>query len=215
MSTHHSVEPAPPAPIRPATPLGRKLVRYIVGFGVGIGVGLAPYLGVLEVPGFKSLLTFLPNSMRDTLIPLSAALMGMLAVVIQWYGGERISRKWLRKLFARTLLTAILTFVVLIVVRELVVRDIPIRDGKTLSVVVGFIRPDSAPCPRGMSDRDCLLRVTLNPAAIDEFWGERQVALARLSLIFPYLLFTGAFGMLVGLIILKEGLQEKAPPKRR
>lgn len=195
-----------PAPIRPPTPLGRKFVRYLVGFGVGIGIGLAPYLGLLEVPLFKSLLSLIPIYIQDRVIPLSAALMGTLAVVIQWYGSERMSRKWLRKMFARTLVMAVSTFILLTVIHELVVRDLSIGNGEVLSFVVGFSRPDKPPCTAGVSDSECLKLVTINPTAIEAFWGEGQVRAARLSLIFSYLLFTGSFGMLVGLTILKEGM---------
>lgn len=197
------------APIRPATPMGRKFVRYVVGFGVGIGIGLAPYLGLLEVPPFKALLTLIPSTIQDRVIPLSAALMGTLAVVIQWYGGESISRRWLRKMFARTLSIAVVTFILLTVVHELVVLDLSIGNGKSVSLIVGFSRPKKPPCTEEVSDRECLKLVTLDPAEIEAFWGERQVRLARLSLIFSYLFFTGSFGMLIGLLILKEGLQNR------
>jgi hypothetical protein len=202
----HTTDTEPPVPIRPATPLGRKLVRYIVGFGVGIGVGLAPYLGLLDVRWFKPLLSLIPASIQNTVIPLSAALMGTVAVVVQWYGGEHLSRKWLRKLFVRTLFTAVSTFILLTVVHELVVRDLSMGNGRTLSMVVGFVRPNRPPCTEEVSDRECLMLVTLDPAKVEAFWGERQVRLARLSLIFSYLLFTGSFGTLVGLIVLKEGM---------
>ena len=75
--------------ITPATSLSKKFVRYIIGFGVGVAVGLAPYLGILNVPFFKPLLSLIPEAVRGTAIPLSAALMGIVAVVIQSYGSER------------------------------------------------------------------------------------------------------------------------------
>jgi hypothetical protein len=109
MENHAAAEnttpPAVPAPhIQPATPLARKFVRYLVGFGVGVGVGLAPYLGIVKVPLFRSLLSLIPDSIQDTVIPLSAALMGTLAVAIQWYAGESVTRQALRKMFTRTLI---------------------------------------------------------------------------------------------------------------
>lgn len=210
MSLPHTTAAGPPAPIRPATALGRKLVRYIVGFGVGVGVGLAPYLGLLEVPLFKSLLSLFPKAMRNEIVPLSAALMGTLAVVVQWYGSERVSRKWMRKMFGRSLLTVVLTFILFTVIHELVVRDLSMGNGNTSSFVVGFRRPYKPPCPEGVSDSECILLVSTNPAAIESFWGEREVRSARLCLKFTYLLFTGSFGALVGLIILKESLQDRA-----
>lgn len=196
-------------PVRPATPLARKLVRYIVGFGVGVGVGMAPYLGLLNVPLFRPLLSLIPDSIQNTVIPLSAALMGTVAVVVQWYAGEQVSRRWLRKLFARTLITAVLTFILLTIIHGLVVVTLPIGNDQSLSFVVGFRRPIKPPCTAEVSDERCVKLVTTDPAEIAGFWGDSQVRLARLSLIFSYLLFTGSFGTLVGLVILKEGVQRR------
>jgi len=209
MSSGHTTDTGPHAHVSPATPLGRKLVRYIVGFGVGVGVGLAPYLGMIDVPGFRSLRTLLPTTMEDTAIPLAAALMGTLAAAVQWYAGERVTRKRLRRLFAVTLVTALAAFIILTVVRDMVVRDLSLANGRKVSRVVGFVRPHRPPCTEEVSDRDCLMLVTLDPAKIDAFWGEGQVRLARLSLLFSYLLFTSSFGTLVGLIILREGMGKK------
>jgi hypothetical protein len=192
--------------IGPATPLARKLVRYIVGFGVGVSIGLAPYLGLINVPPFKSLLSMIPASLQDALIPLSAALMGSIAVVIQWYGGERMTRKGLRKAFARTLFAATLSFILLTVIHSLVVVPLPMGKGEISRFVVGFTRPTRPPCTAEISDAQCIKLVTTDPSEIASFWGDRQVRLAGLSLSFSYLLFTGSFGILVGLIVLREGL---------
>jgi len=199
-----------PAPIQPPTPLARKLIRYIVGFGVGTSIGLAPYLGVVNVPLFKPLLSLIPDSIQDTVIPLSAALMGTLAVVIQWYAGEAITQKALRKLFARTLIVTLLTFVVLTVVHTLVVVTLPRTAGESWSFVVGFTRPLRPPCTAEVSDAECIKAVTTDPSAIASFWGDRQIKIATLSLMFSYILFTSSFGTLVGLLVLKESKRQPA-----
>lgn len=192
-----------PKAIQAPTPLSRKLVRYLVGFGVGVGVGLAPYLGLINVPPFKSLLSLIPGSVQDAAIPLSAALMGAVAVAVQWYGEERVSRAWLRRMFARTLVVAALSFILLTVVYNLVVVNIPMGDGAA-SFVVGFVRPEKPACPAEVSDAMCIKLLTLDPAEVTAFWGDGQVRLAKLALTFSYLLFTGSFGMLVGFVVLRE-----------
>jgi hypothetical protein len=209
MENHAAAEnttpPAVPAPhIQPATPLARKFVRYLVGFGVGVGVGLAPYLGIVKVPLFRSLLSLIPDSIQDTVIPLSAALMGTLAVAIQWYAGESVTRQALRKMFTRTLIVAVTTFVVLTIIHTLVVVTIPRTNDDALSVIVGFSRPPSEQCPPSVSDAACVKRITIDPAEIESLWGDRQIKIARLSLMFAYFVFTGSFGTLVGLIVLRE-----------
>lgn len=198
-------------PLRPATPLSRKLVRYIVGFGAGVGVGLAPYLGLLDMPPFVSLLTLIPGPLKDTVIPLSAAMMGTIAVVVQWYGGERLTRKRLGKMFAWTLATAAAALVLLAVVRSSVVVEVPVARGGTARFVVGFTRPQKKkPCVNEatgeeFSDAECIKHLTFNPAKIRSHWGDGRIRTASLALTFAYLLCTGSFGALVGLVVLKEG----------
>ena len=62
--------------------------------------------------------------------------MGTVAVVIQWYGSERLTPEWLRKIFARTLLALIVTFIALTIVHIMVVVTMPIENGDTLSFLV-------------------------------------------------------------------------------
>ena len=190
--------------IRPATSLSRRFVRYLLGFGVGVAVGLAPYLGLLNIPLFKPLLTLIPESIREIVLPLSAALMGTVAIVVQWYGGEHLTRAWTKKMFARTLVVLALTFVALTVVHTLVVVTLPIEDDRSISFVVGFTRPNRPPCTADVSDAACIKEITSDPSAIESFWGDRQIRIAKLALIFSYLLFTSSFGALVGLTLLRD-----------
>lgn len=190
--------------IQPPTPLASKLVRYIVGFGVGFAVGLAPYLGMIKVPLFRSLLSLIPDSIQDTVIPLAAALMGTLAVAIQWYAGETVTREDLRRMFKKTLIGAVCTFVALTIIHTLVVVTLPRTNDDPLSVIVGFTRPANTKCPPDISDATCVKNVTTDPAEIASVWGDRQIRIARLALMFAYFLFTACFGTLVGLIVLRE-----------
>ena len=80
--------------LAPPTPLAQRYVRYVVGFGVAVGVGLAPFLG--KVPGLDVLARLFPPDLKSTLIPFSAFLMGLIAVAIQYYSAESISRPVLR-----------------------------------------------------------------------------------------------------------------------
>ena len=59
------------------TPIARRYVSYVVGFGVALGIGLAPFLG--KVAGVDALLNLFPRSLHGSLIPLSAFLMGFIA----------------------------------------------------------------------------------------------------------------------------------------
>jgi hypothetical protein len=192
-----------PAPRLP-TPLARRFVRYVVGFGVAVAIGLAPFLGELDLPLFTPLLHLIPRSVRDTLVPLSAALMGLVAVVVQWLGEERLSRVRLRKMFARTLAVAVFSFVLLFTLHNFIVVRVPIPSlDSTETFIVGFTRPDAPGC-QGFSDSECIKRLSMNEELIASYWGDRRIALASLCLKLAYLLFTGSFGALVGLLALRD-----------
>jgi hypothetical protein len=190
----------------PPTSLVRDLLRYILGFSVSVGVGLAPYLGKVDVPLFDSLLELIPLNIQDTALPLSAALMGIVAVVIQWYGSSHVSKKWLQKWFVRTLITTLVSFVILFVMHTLLVVKVNIHGGESsVSYLVGFSRPVRPPCTAEISDSACISqKLTLNPADVESFWGSGQVRIAKLALVSPYLVFTSTFGLLVGLLLLRS-----------
>jgi hypothetical protein len=192
----------------PPTSLARDYVRYVLGFSVSVAVGLAPYLGKLKIPFFDSLLELIPTTIQDTVLPLSAALMGLVAVVIQWYGSDEVNILWLKKWFARTLVLAGVSFLLLFVIHTLVVVRVQILGGEESErFLVGLVRPVRPPCPEEISDPECIKKLTLDPAIVESFWGSKQLRIATLALLFPYLGFTSAFGLLIGLILLRERLK--------
>lgn len=197
-------------------PITQQWIRYLLGFTVSVAIGLAPFLGKVDVPLFDSLLGLIPTNLQETVLPLSAALMGIIAVSVQWYASERINRAWLGKWFSRTLMSTFVSFLVLSVVHTFVVVRVHIRGGEeVISTLVGFARPVKPPCSEKLSDSECLEYVTLDPAAIESFWGSGQIRLATLALILPYLIFMGSFGLLVGLFLIKERQSEGQLRRRR
>lgn len=208
--------PQPPA-------LTRKLVGYILGFGVSVAIGLAPYIGKLKVPGFSSLLELIPDVLHSSILPLSSALMGLVAVVIQWYGSERLSRQWLRGTFRRTLILTITSFIILFIIHNFVVQKVS-YDGGTTTLLIGFVRNDPVcdkntpnyeecinnTCSSNMSNDKCIgERVGISQENVEAYWGDFQIRMARIALLLPYLVFTGSFGLLIGLLLLKERLNER------
>ncbi|MES1242419.1 MAG: hypothetical protein ABUT39_12430 [Acidobacteriota bacterium] len=195
---------APKAPPLP-TPISRRLVRYVVGFGIAVGVGMAPFLG--RVPGVGSLLELFPPDMRRTLIPLSVFLMGIVAVAVQFYSAEAISRAALRRRFSLALTALLAGLLVLLGLYAVFVETVSVSKGElmeTRAVVTGADpRTPSCGCPQELSNAECVKNLSLNPAAIDSCWG-RSLRLVRFSLSLSYLLLTGGFGALVGLLLLQE-----------
>lgn len=207
----------------PPTDLGRKYVRYVVGFGVGVAVGMAPFLGLLEVPFFAPLLSLFPPSaegVRGAAIPLSSFLMGLVTVGIQFAYGEEISRRWLRWSFAATFLALVAGLVVMLYLHTENVLSIPnvrTTNERTTSVwlVVGGPRPDpplpGCPCTREESDVSCVEGIAFERVKL--CWGDRQVKRAERSLTLAYLFLTGGFGALIGLLLLQEESRRKSTGK--
>lgn len=206
----------------PPTALGRKYVRYVVGFGVGVAVGMAPFLGLLDIPLFAPLLSLFPASVRTPAIPLSAFLMGLVAVGIQFASGEDVSRRWLRWFFLVTFLALIVGIVVLLNLYTdniLTVPNVRVSEGRTIDMrlVVGGPRPDSrlpgCPCTPEESDVSCVTGISFERVKI--CWGDRQVKRAERALTLAYLFLTGSFGALIGLLLLQEESRKKASRKGR
>lgn len=204
-------------PVAP-TPLARKLVRYVVGFGIGVGLGMAPFLG--RVPGLEALLQLFPVNLHRTLIPLSVFLMGLIAVAIQFYSGETPpSRTALRRRFSLALYSLLAGLLLFMILHATFVERVDLRsqEGKLRStpVIVGLSRVQGCECPPRISDSACLAQLTLEPAAIESCWGSRPLRLIRLALSLAYLLLTGGFAALVGLLLLQEESRRRGTAKAK
>ncbi len=91
------------------------------------------------------------------------------------------------------------------VVHTFVVVQIPILGGEdTITFLVGFSRPYEDPCTVEVSDSECIKLLTFDLSGIESFWSDRRIRVAKLSLLFSYLAFTGSFGALVGVLFLRE-----------
>lgn len=188
--------------------IARRWTRYILGFGVSVAIGLSPYLGRVSVPLFTPLLKLIPISIQDIVLPLSAALMGIIAVVVQWFGTSprSWSHKKLDRFFAVSLCLTLIFFVILFVVQMKTVARVPILGGKDyVSYVVGFANPpcfkDGVPIGRIQCIRDTL---TLDPTRIESHFGDDNVSNGKIALVLSYLAFSGCFGLLIGYLVVKE-----------
>lgn len=181
----------------PPTPLARRFVRYGVGFGVAVGVGLAPLLGK-----FRDLL--LPLSLQETpLIPVSAFLMGAIAMGVQFYAGERLGRALIRRRFWWTALVLVASLLLLFLFSDLWVVRLSSADGQLLPpLLVGPSRVAGC-CPGVSSNKACLAGISPDPEAIEACWG-RSLRVSGLALSLSYLTVMGSFGALIGLLLLQE-----------
>ena len=202
---------APPVPL--PTPVSKAYLRLFLGFGVAFGLGLAPYLGLIDVPGFRALVSLYPGSIRDQIIPISAALMGVLAVVVDWTADARPSKRWVARRFRYAVAVCLMGLVALWVLQTYLVVRIPIDGGaETVSFVRGFSRPATCGCDPRLSDADCIVRkLTFDETAIRTCWGDSRIQAAELLLSAAYLAFTAAFGGMIGLLLIAR--RAKARPR--
>lgn len=200
--------------ISPPTPLARQFVRLLVGFGVGVGVGSAPFLGTVDVPLFEQLVEVFPNEGRNRLFALGAFAMGVVAVAIQFYAGERSSRRNIRRLFSRTLLAIVVALVTLGVLVVKFVGQIDVGGGGVASFVIAGDRPEGCPCPARLSDQACLSTLIASPTVIESCWDPDTTENVELALLGSYLLLTSGFGALIGLLLLQRVAKQLAARKR-
>lgn len=202
--------PAPP------TPLARRYVRYVLGFGVGVAVGLAPFLGTVDIPLFAPLRLLVPEKMRVPAVPLSAFLMGLVAVGVQFAAGERIARRRLRRWFVATFAAILVGVLGMALLHVEVVRTVSVKkrqgkDMRNVAVVVAPSRVDPPPrtcsCDPDLDDVSCLEWMGIDN--VEPCWGQRPVAYSRFALTFAYLFLTGSFGALIGLLLLQEDSKKK------
>jgi len=187
-----------------STPFARRVVKYVVGFGVGFVVGLAPYLGAVDVPGFRALLTLFPSSIRDVMIPLSGAVMGLVIVNLQWHSQQGVPQRWLDRRFGIAWLISILLLAALVIAFLLTVVTVRLDGGKSaVSFVVGLSRTSHCACRVEMSNAECIKNISLDEAAIASCWGDPSIALSKFALVALYLAVTGSFVWLVGLVVIR------------
>jgi hypothetical protein len=183
-------------------PLATYWVRLVLGFGVSVAVGLAPYLGKLHVPLFTPMLSLIPESVQAVAIPLSAASMGMVAVLVQWYGSQKMRREWLEWMFMRSIAICILSLILLTAIEFMaVVRvDVP-AVGTTVSFAVGLSNPNAPPCAN-LGRADCIKhKLSLDETQIDTYFGEREASFTKLAVVLTYVVFMTMFGAMVGLVM--------------
>ena len=187
-----------------STPLARRFVRHLVGFGVAVAVGCAPFLGTLRVPGFTALLDLFPLQLQGRFVAMSPFVMGVVALAVQFYAAERLSRKLLKRWFGRGLLLLGATFVLLLVVYALAIVEVPYLQGeRTARFVVGFDRTDTCPCPPQWSNPQCMAD-KLDVVRVEQCWSPATVRSFELLLTLSYLTLIGGFAAMTGLLVLAE-----------
>jgi hypothetical protein len=182
-----------------------KWMRLVLGFSVSVAVGLAPFLGRLQIPLFTPMLSLIPVSLQDVAIPVSAASMGVVAIIVQWNGAQSLPQNQLRRWFRRSLLFCVASLVFLVMIEMLAVVRVDVRSiNDTASFAVGLSQPTAAPCT-GLSRAECIkTKLTLDESKIDSYFGEVQANSTKLILVLVYVTFMSAFAALVGALSISK-----------
>ena len=200
--------------IRLPSTLAGRYTRYVAGFGVAVPLGLAPFLGMVRVPGFSALLELFPQGTRTFLIATSAMLMGFVAIGIQFYAGETIRRGLVAKRFKATLILILISFFALVVIYS--IRVLKVHDpatGEDQPVILGWSRLSEAEgcgCPDAVGDEACAEGLAYDLRTCWPHHGQVSLALHLL-----YMVLTGGFGALIGLLLLQEEAKRQQKAKRR
>ncbi len=180
--------------------LSSHWIELILGFSVSVAVGLIPYLGKI-VPLFTPMLAIIPDSVQPLAIPLSAAAMGIVAVLVQWVAIQKMQVEQSNRWFRRVVICCVVALVALMAIETVaVVRvDVP-AVGLTVSFAVGPSHPGTPPCS-GLSRADCIEhQLSLEEARIDSYFGEGWVSITKFVLVVVYTTFMATFGALVVMV---------------
>lgn len=197
------------APALPKAPeLAARWVRALVALAVTVPIGLAPLLGKFDVPGFTTLLSLFPPALRNEALAYATFTMGLVAVGVQFFGGEITSGRRLRRAFVVLAASLLLLLVTLayqhslhVVTVHLGPRQVPV------AYVVGSERLHDCSCPPGTGDVQCLVQIGLDPSYRSSCWSEADLRSQEFLLVMLYVALMAGIGALVGLLVLK-------PPKR-
>lgn len=202
--------------VPPPPPLASRFVRLVLGFGVSVAVGLAPFLGKLSIPGFDALLTVFPEELHYSLIPLSSFLMGLVAAGVQFLHGERLRDTHLRFAFLFAYAAVFAGFVWLLLVYDERTERIKIPAAQTARTFV--IAPEGrlpkCPCPSHWEDDQCIGE-TLKAERVSQCWGSKALRRSRKVLRGGYMLLTGGFGAVIGLLLLQVGVRQAEAAAQR
>lgn len=196
-------------PNRLSTNTSRRFVRLAWTLGIGVPLGLAPLLGTDLIPGFEPLLTVLSQDLRAQVVPYSILLVSLIALGLEFYVRERITRRVLRWVFPLGLLVLVIAVGALLGLQTRHIRLVPIEGGtSSRAFVVSSPRLSTCGCGT-LGDIACLQSLSFDPAAIESCWSGPDLEGIRLRLMGTYLLVIGGFLVLVGVLVLQP--QSRSP----
>jgi len=185
-----------------------KYLRYILAFGVTLVVGLAPLLGKVHVPLFTAILDVFPLNVSESLIPFAAFIMTFPAVAVQFFGEDVIASTDLNRWFLWTFAFIAPLTIALYVYYSFTVTLVNFEGQKGMAAyVTGTHMLPTCPCTHQppLQITSCIgNRITLNPAEVTDCYPAAEINPRKAILSALYMMLMLGFGMLIGLLVLKE-----------
>ena len=183
-----------------------KWLRYVVAFSVTLGVGLAPLLGRVRVPGFTPIIELFPVNVQTAAVPFAAFLMAIPAVLVQYFAGERVRFFRPRVVLALSAVLFALVLSLFSLYDDYVIQVQPNGGADTLSYIVGSrMDPNCVCAKKHLPIRQCIgPQISADPLEIDSCYDEAELRARKKYLSLTWILLTATFGILIGLLVLKE-----------
>jgi hypothetical protein len=193
----------------PTTSVAWKFGRYALSFGVTLVVGLAPLLGKSGVRLFTPLATLIPLNLQEGVLALAGFLMALTAVAAQFFASDNAAfgKRRMRTMFLAVFLGAVVVTLALSVVYSFYVEKIELEGGKfSARYIVGETMLPTCPCVAQKKPISTCIgsAITTNPAEVSACYPRSEIAGRQAVLSLLYLLTMLSFGMLIGLVVLRE-----------
>jgi hypothetical protein len=194
--------------VSPGPTTGRKFLKYLLWFVGTLGAGISPLLLGGKIPGFRAILDVFPADLQDV-IPWASLLMSVTAVGVQFFGGQSIDARRLRRGFIATYALLVLSiFVLYFQYKATVIRlQVPGANTKVAYLVGSTLLPTCECAKRGLQIRDCIGRViSVNPDEVAACYPLREITTRASILSALYMFVMFSLGTLIGLLVLRESV---------
>ncbi len=194
--------------LNPLPPAARKYLVYFLAFTVTLGAGLAPFLGLVKVPGFIAIGDLFPLNLQKAVAAFAAFLIALPAVGVQFFAGDRFTARRLKVAFVRVFVVLFVGILALYAIYTMFVAQVELGGNLSAAYVVGATMLPDCPCvAQKVQISSCIGPVIdTNPAHVEDCYPRAEIVARKNWLSLLYLLVMFTFGVMIGLVVLKEKL---------
>jgi hypothetical protein len=179
----------------------RAWIRVLIGLGISTPIALLPLIGKSDIAPFDTLLALIPDSIQGTVIPLSCAVMSIMAASVEFRVLDHVSRQDLLISARRGLALLSFLLILFLCAYSLLVTNVTILNGsQSVAIITGLGSTNAPPCT-GMGVEECLNYITLKEAKVSSYFGDGRIRVSKIILETLYISFFGAFGNVAGILV--------------